>query len=163
MEVGDDHRHELERRADRHLRRGELRDALALYDALVEAFPLDASLQQKRAELKDTLQPSELHHPRAAFAASDVAAQAGSSATPQEEGERLFARGDYAGAAAAYRRALRDRPDSVLVRERLEELFQLARGSAPGSAATAEAHPAPADPVSELKAWLERISRRRRP
>ena len=152
-----DERAELEARADRFTRRGELGQALALLEAIARAFPRDEALRAHIADLAGSLQPTELHNPKANLA--EPRPTASRPSTPEQEGERLFAIGDYAGAAAAYRRALRDKPDSALVRERLEELYHLAR-AAPRHSPTDTV--LPADPENLLSALLDRIAARRR-
>ena len=153
-----DVRAETESRAERALRRGDLADAVALYESLVAAFPEDAALAGKLANLRDSLQPMELHSPKARFRdAGDAAGQRPSS--PAQEGERLFALGDYVGAAAAYRRALAERPDSELLKERLLELFRLAQ-AAPRHSPTDQA--LPREPTARLEALLDRLAARRR-
>ncbi|NMO23203.1 tetratricopeptide repeat protein, partial [Pyxidicoccus fallax] len=79
--------------------------------------------------------------------------------SPAQEGERLFALGDYAGAAAAYRRALQERPDSELLKERLIELYRLAR-EMPLHSPTDKALPKETAP--RLQALLDRVAARRR-
>jgi tetratricopeptide (TPR) repeat protein len=152
-----DVRADTESRAERALRRGDLADALSLYESLVAAFPADAALANKLAQLRDSLQPMELHSPKASFREGASAAQRPS--TPAQEGERLFALGDYVGAAAAYRRALAERPDSELLKERLLELFRLAQ-SAPKHSPTDQA--LPREPTARLEALLDRLAARRR-
>ncbi len=143
-------------RAERALRRGEISEAVSLYDTLCQAFPEDAALALKHVNLREMLQPSELlalrPQPR------PERAPLGPS-SPVSEGERLFALGDYVGAAAAYRRALQERPDSELIRERLEELYRLAR-ALPIQSPTDQALPTEAEPL--LHALLDRLAARRR-
>jgi len=152
-----DVRAETESRAERALRRGDLADAVSLYETLVAAFPGEAPLARKLAELRDSLQPMELHSPKARF--RDEATVSQRPSTPAQEGERLFALGDYAGAAAAYRRAVAERPDSELLKERLLELFRLAQ-AAPRHSPTDQA--LPRDPAARLEALLDRLASRRR-
>ena len=151
-------RAEIESRADRCLRRGELGEALAMFQTLTAAFPEDATLQVKLATVQESLQPSELINPKANFG-HEASTRTSVPATPEQEGERLFALGDFAGAAAAYRRALEKKPDSALIRERLEELYRLAR-SAPRNSPTDSA--LPKDPAELMQALLDRIAARRR-
>jgi len=146
----------MEARADRCVRRGEFAEALDLYQALLQQFPEDEGLQRKLANLSDSLQPNELQSGKAPRKESSGPLP---RSGPEQEGERLFTLGDYAGAAAAYRRALQERPDSQLVRERLEEIFRLAQ-SLPSSSPTDK--PLPRDPEEKLRALLDRISARRR-
>jgi predicted negative regulator of RcsB-dependent stress response len=149
-------RAELESRAEKLVRRGDMAEALSLLGTLAAAFPEDAALAQRISHLSDALQPSELLNPRARTSEPEPGFR---PATPEQEGERLFALGDCAGAMAAYRRALKERPDSELVRERLEELFRLAQ-AAPRHSTTDRA--LPSDPAERLGALLDRIAARRR-
>lgn len=156
--MSPEQRQDTESRADRCVRRGELSEALALYRSLVAAFPEDDALQRKLDDLSGSLQPAELLNPKANLG-REPSSLAASPPGPEQEGERLFALGDYAGAAAAYRRALRDKPDSTLIRERLEELFRLAQ-TAPRHSPTDQA--LPQDPEQRLTALLDRIAARRK-
>ncbi|HSP77540.1 MAG TPA: hypothetical protein VLQ93_03365 [Myxococcaceae bacterium] len=143
-------------RAERALRRGEISEAVSLYDTLCQAFPEDAALALKRANLREMLQPSEL---LALPSRPPLERAPLGPSSPVAEGERLFALGDYVGAAAAYRRALQERPDSELIRERLEELYRLAR-TLPVHSPTDRALPTEAEPL--LQALLDRLAARRR-
>jgi tetratricopeptide (TPR) repeat protein len=149
-------REEMEARADRCLRRGELTEALRLYQELVRLHPTDPGLTQKLAQLQESVDPRELTSAKLPAAEDNGRLP---PSTPEQEGERLFTLGDYAGAAAAYRRALRDKPDSVLIRERLVELYQLAR-TAPSHSPTD--CPLPDQPEPLLRALLDRIAARKR-
>jgi tetratricopeptide (TPR) repeat protein len=148
----------MEARADRALRRGELAEALGLYESLVQAFPEDSGLAAKLSNLKDSLQPMELQALQAARPPEEPALPLGPS-SPAQEGERLFTLGDYAGAAAAYRRAVQERPDSELLKERLVELYRLAR-EMPLQSPTDKA--LPKAPDARLQALLDRVASRRR-
>lgn len=148
----------MESRADRALRRGELTEAFGLYESLVRAFPTDASLALKLANARELLQPAELEVLEAARAATSIPVPVGPS-SPVQEGERLFALGDYAGAAACYRRAVQERPDSELLKERLIELYGLAKAM-PLQSPTDRALPDQAEP--RLQALLDRVASRRR-
>jgi hypothetical protein len=141
-------RTEVESRADRSLRRGDLSEALVLYRALSAAFPLDETLSRRLEQLDESLQPAELFNPKSR-AASEPGGPGQSG--PEQEGERLFALGDYMGAMSAYRRALEEKPGSDLIRERLVEIYGLARSAEP-----------PADIGALLVALLDRIASRRR-
>jgi tetratricopeptide (TPR) repeat protein len=147
---------EEQARAERFVRRGELAAALEVYDALAKANPADAAIAQRLAQLKENLQPLELQHPKANLREARAPTE-----TPEQEGERLFSIGDYAGAAAAYRRALQLRPDSGLIRERLGEIFELAKQAAPARPAPPAAR-APGDLPGMLESLLQRIAERRR-
>ncbi len=147
----------MQARAERAMRRGELAEAVSLFEALQREFPEDATLAHKLALLRESLQPMELHSPKAAPPRSEPLPLGPSS--PIQEGERLFALGDYAGAAAAYRRALQERPDNELIRERLLELYRLAT-AAPVHSPTDQA--LPKEPEARLHALLDRVAARRR-
>ncbi|WP_164001979.1 hypothetical protein [Pyxidicoccus caerfyrddinensis] len=152
-------RADMEARADRALRRGELAEALHLYESLARAFPDDAALALKLTNLRDSLQPSELQALQAFQPPEEEASLPLAPSSPAQEGERLFALGDYVGAAAAYRRALQERPDSELLKERLIELYALAR-EMPLQSPTDKALPKAAEP--RLQALLDRVASRRR-
>jgi tetratricopeptide (TPR) repeat protein len=162
---------EKEAMAERFVRRGELLKALTLFRQVAAAQPGRADLTQRMRELAESMDPAEL---RAASGPAQVPAKA-PTATPEEEGERLFQLGDYAGAAAAYRKALEAKPSSTLIRERLVELFQLAQAQngRPATArpaqpptgapqAAGQARATPVDPEALLRSFLDRISERRR-
>lgn len=150
-------RAEMQARAERALRRGELADAVALYEQLAQSFPDDQALAQKLALLRESLQPMELQKSRPPPAREEARPLGPSS--PVQEGERLFALGDFAGAAAAYRRALQQRPDNELIQERLLELYRLATAS-PVHSPTDRA--LPKKPEDRLQALLDRLAARRR-
>jgi tetratricopeptide (TPR) repeat protein len=149
-------RAELMARAERCLRRGELAEALGLYRALVERFPEDQALARKLSELQASVDPRELMSAKLPSAERDAAP----TLTAEQEGERLFGLGDYAGAAAAYRRALRERPDSELLKERLFELYRLARQIAPTPDLPPTSESQGREPL--LRQLLERIAARKR-
>ena len=158
-----DERAETESRADRSKRRGELAQALAGYRSILTAFPDDAAVQRKLSELQDSIDPAELRQDTAAIA--DAAPQ-GPAQTVEQEGERLFALGDYPGALGAYRRAVAARPDNEMLKERLGEIFRLAQ-AAPGANTRSTrpgpgAAPSPVDTAGRYRALLERIAARRR-
>jgi tetratricopeptide (TPR) repeat protein len=144
--VTADERGEIEGRADRALRRGELAGAMALYQQLAAAFPDDAAFERKLSQLRENLQPSELHSAKSNFK------DAGTTevVSHEAEGERLFALGDHAGAISAYRRALEKKPGSELIQERLIELFRLVKRPS-----------APRDRAGLLQDLLDRIASRR--
>lgn len=151
-------RAELEARAEKAIRRGEMSEALGILEQLSRAFPEDTWLANRVSQLKENVDPRELA--RAPAPRTDPHGhQIARPASPEQEGERLFALGDYAGAAAAYRRALKDKPDSELIRERLFELYKLAQ-TAPRHSPTDGALPAGKEPM--LRALLDRISARKR-
>ena len=122
---------ELEQRAERAVRRGELLLALDHYEALMARSPDDERLQGKIESVRSLLQPSELVHRRRA----EPALEEDTSQKPMtdaEEGELHASAGKFAEAAFAYRRAVGKHPQNELLRERLLELVKLAP---PGSRA----------------------------
>jgi len=153
-------RAEMVAHAERALRRGELNKALGLYEALCRAFPEDEALALKLANLRETLQPHELQALQSLQASAVPEAIPQGPSTPVTEGERLFFLGDYVGAAAAYRRALQEQPDNELFRERLVELYRLARSLPVSPSPTDRQLPRQAEPL--LHALLDRLAARRR-
>lgn len=152
-------RAEMVAHAERALRRGELSEALSLYETLCRTFPEDETLNLRLANVREMLQPQELQTLRALQASAQPDAIPQGPSSPVAEGERLFVLGDYAGAAAAYRRALQERPDNELIRERLVELYRLAR-ALPVHSPTDRKLPRQAEPL--LNALLDRLAARRR-
>ncbi len=144
----------LEAKAERSLRRGELAEALAAFRQLSGAFPTDQALAARLAELQESLQPAELMNPKSNFRSEPPAA----ATSPFDEAEALASRGDLHGAMTIYRKLMAERPDAELVRERLAELFTLAkaRGAPPPAAPQAK----PVD--SLLSDLLARIGDRKR-
>ncbi len=151
-------REDLEARAERCIRRGELGEAVTLLRALLQHWPDDAALSARLAQVEESLQPSELLRVNQA-PPLDLSRSPLSNQTPEQEGERLVAIGDYSGALAAYRRALAAKPDNELLRERLAELFPLAQGAS-GSSPTDSALPLEREQL--FRALLDRISSRKR-
>ena len=152
-------RAEMVAHAERALRRGELSEALSLFEKLCRAFPQDPALGLKLTTVREMLQPEELQALRSSAPPLPVERIPQGPSSPVAEGERLFALGDYAGAAAAYRRALQERPNSELIRERLEEIFRLAR-ALPATSPTDRKLPRQTEPL--LHALLDRLAARRR-
>jgi tetratricopeptide (TPR) repeat protein len=139
----------LERNAERSLRRGELRDAVASFRTLADAFPGDEALAGRLALVEETLQPAEL----AGAMASARSDPSGTHRSPTHQAEAQAARGDFKGAIAIYEELLQQTPQADLLRDRLGELRQLA--------AATRAHPA-LSREHLLEHLLERISSRRR-
>ncbi|MET0403752.1 MAG: hypothetical protein ABW123_15185 [Cystobacter sp.] len=152
-------RAEMVAQAERALRRGELDEALRLYEVLHRAFPDDTVLGVKLTHLRESVEPQELQSVRAQQAHHLPRSIPQGPSSPVAEGERLFSLGDYSGAAAAYRRALQERPGNELIRERLEELYALAR-TLPVHSPTDRSLPRQAEPL--LHALLDRLAARRR-
>lgn len=176
--------------AEREVRRGNFKDAVAIYEALVRAQPGEASLAARLETLREMLQPMELVHPKAAAATG----RADGPGDAVHEAEAAANRGDLHGAISLYERLVAERPDNPLFAERLEELRALARdpvqrGAMPrsrpappmapprvrpspdpaiptrwdaASSAPPASDPLPDDPVACLEALLDRVRRHRR-
>jgi tetratricopeptide (TPR) repeat protein len=134
---------------------------VSLYESLCRAFPEDPSLALRLTNLREMLQPEELQTLQAVRASAQAEPEPvpQGPSTPVAEGERLFVLGDYAGAAAAYRRALQDQPHNELIHERLVEVYRLAR-ALPVHSPTDRKLPRQAEPL--LQALLDRLAARRR-
>lgn len=121
---------ELEQRAERAVRRGELLVALELFEAVLAQHPEDERVRLRMESVRALLQPSELVHRRRAE--PEETAPGPEPLSDAEEGELHASSGRFAEATEAYQRALARNPDNSLIRERLDELAQLAP---PGSRA----------------------------
>ena len=140
----------LEAKVDRHLRRGEMGDAFACLAQLAEAFPDELELQDRLAQLEESLDPAEKR--RVAMLRPEPT---GSNKSPMHRAEALAAQGKYVEAIEIYRALLASRPDWELVKERLAELFQLAQVASPARPAV--------NREGVLEHLLDRISSRKRP
>jgi tetratricopeptide (TPR) repeat protein len=122
---------DLEQRAERAVRRGELLVALELFEAVLAQKPDDERVRQRMESVRALLQPSELVHRRRAE--PEVAApKANEPISDAEQGELHAAGGRFDEALQSYRRAVAQSPANELFRERLDELLKLAP---PGSRA----------------------------
>jgi len=135
---------DLEQRAERAVRRGELLTAIELFEQLLATSPADERLRQRVESVRALLQPRELQDPPRTEA-EDVEAEA--PALPQtdaEQGELHASAGRFAQAVHCYERAAASAPTNELLRERLEELRELAAPGTPADLGSAERIPAPA-------------------
>src|SRR3954465_10497728 len=182
---------DLEQRAERAVRRGELLVALEHFDAYLAQEPDDERVRLRMESVRALLQPSELvSRRRAEPEEPEATAQQLSDA---EEGEMFASSGRFDDAAKAYARALQANPRNELLRERFDELRTLAQPGARADLAAAEkldaltpargmppvarsakaseasfaplppARALPRDPVALLRELLERIRAARRP
>lgn len=135
---------------ERHVRRGELSEAWAVLERLATAFPEDAGLAERLAQVEHGLDPAERR--RVAMTRAEPTGK--HPRTPMHEAEALAAAGRYKDAIVIYRRLLEQRPDWDLVKERLAELFQLAQVAAP--------HRLPVNRENVLEHLLDRITTRKR-
>lgn len=181
---------ELEQRAERAVRRGELLVAIEHFEAHLAQHPDDERVRQRMESVRALLQPSELVSRRRAEPEEPEGPAAG-SLSDAEQGEMHASSGRFGDAAQAYERAVSRSPANELLRERLEELRALsspgtradlheaekldaatpARGSQPAgrSAKANDAVFGPLgsaprkDPVALLQELLERVRAGRRP
>ncbi|HWE24579.1 MAG TPA: hypothetical protein VG496_11645 [Myxococcales bacterium] len=135
---------ELEQRAERAVRRGELLVALELFEQLLALLPDDVRLQKRIESVRALLQPSEMHDRRAPGPDEVEPSAESLSLSDAEQGELHASAGRFAPAVSCYERAAAAAPDNELLRERLEELRGLLAPGAPADLATAEPIPAPA-------------------
>jgi tetratricopeptide (TPR) repeat protein len=127
---------ELEQRAERAVRRGELLVALEHFDAYLAQNPEDERVRQRMESVRALLQPSELVSRRRA---EPEEPQPGTDPLSDAEmGEMHASSGRFDEATQAYQRALAANPANELLRERLEELRGLSRPTAPADLAAAE-------------------------
>jgi tetratricopeptide (TPR) repeat protein len=116
---------ELEQRAERAVRRGELLLALELFESLLADNPEDERVRQRMESVRALLQPSELVNRRRAE--PDTAEQAPPEALSEaEHGEVHASAGRFEEATRWYEKAVAKNPRNELLRERLEELRGLA-------------------------------------
>src|SRR2546423_1105450 len=131
---------ELEQRAERAVRRGELLAALQLFEELIVRQPQDERVRQRMESVRALLQPAELvGRRRSEPEEADPRPPAG-TLTDAEQGELHAGAGRFVEALRCYERAVAQSPDNELLRERLHELGELAP---PGDTAACLAAPAP--------------------
>lgn len=117
---------ELEQRAERAVRRGELLVALEHFEAYLAQQPDDERVRQRMESVRALLQPSELVSRRRTEPDEPEPGGAG-ILTDAEQGELHASSGRFEAAANSYERAVAANPKNELLRERLEELRALAR------------------------------------
>src|SRR3954471_10542479 len=116
---------ELEMRAERAVRRGELLVALEHFEAYLAQQPDDERVRQRMESVRALLQPWELVSRRGAE--PDEPDLTAGELTDAETGEMHASSGRFMDAAKAYGRALQQNPGNELLRERFEELRALAQ------------------------------------
>jgi len=127
---------ELEQRAERAVRRGELLAALELFEAHLAQQPDDERVRTRMEAVRALLQPSELVSRRRVDPE-----EPGAPAAPisdAERGEVFASSARFPEAAQAYERAVAANPENQLLRERLEELRVLASPAGRADLAAAE-------------------------
>ena len=115
---------ELEQRAERAVRRGELLAAIEHFEAHLAQHPEDERVRARMEAVRSLLHPSEMVSRRRTEPEDGDAANA--PATDAEVGEIHASSGRFADAAQAYERAVAANPENELLRERYEELRALA-------------------------------------
>jgi tetratricopeptide (TPR) repeat protein len=115
---------ELEQRAERAVRRGELLVAIEHFEAHLAQHPEDERVRSRMEAVRALLQPSELVSRRRTEPEDPEAGKA--PASDAEVAEMHAGSGRFAEAAEAYERAVAANPDNELFRERLSELRLLA-------------------------------------
>jgi tetratricopeptide (TPR) repeat protein len=128
---------DLEQRAERAVRRGELLVALEHFDAYLAQEPDDERVRQRMESVRALLQPSELVSRRRAE--PEEPERSGSPVSDAEKGEMHASSGRFDEAAACYGKAVEQNPKNELLRERLEELRKLAKPGARANLAGAGA------------------------
>src|SRR3954462_6883264 len=139
---------ELEQRAERAVRRGELLLALELFESLLADNPEDERVRQRMESVRALLQPSELVNRRRAE--PDAPEQAPPEAlSDAEHGEIHASAGRFEEATRWYEKAVAKNPGNELLRERLEELRRLAPPGARADLGAAERLDMTPRPVSK--------------
>jgi tetratricopeptide (TPR) repeat protein len=114
---------ELEQKAERAVRRGELLAAIEHFEAYLAQQPDDERIRARVEAVRALLQPSELVSRRRAEPEEPETRVAPVSSA--EVGEMRASAGRFAEAAEAYEEAVRTEPENALLRERLAELRAL--------------------------------------
>ena len=149
---------ELEQRAERAVRRGELLLALELFESLLADNPEDERVRQRMESVRALLQPSELVNRRRAE--PDAPEQAPPEAlSDAEHGEIHASAGRFEEATRWYERAVDKYPGNELLRERLEELRSFAPPGARADLGAAEKLEAPGSVPRPLPRQLGRSAR----
>lgn len=125
---------ELEQRAERAVRRGELLSAIEHFESYLAHHPDDERVRQRMESVRALLQPSELVSRRRAEPEEPQGPSA-DSLSLAEQGEMHASSGRFSEAMQAYERAVAENPRNDLLRERLDELREL---SGPGAGARAD-------------------------
>jgi len=141
---------ELEQRAERAVRRGELLLALELFESLLADNPEDERVRQRMESVRALLQPSELVNRRREPDPHDEAPPAALS--DAEHGEVHASAGRFEEATRWYEKAVQKNPGNELLRERLEELRGLAPPGARADLGAAERLDITPRPVSKAPA-----------
>ena len=127
---------DLEQKAERAVRRGELLVALEHFDAYLAQQPDDERVRQRMEAVRALLQPSELVSRRRAE--PEEPDPSAGSLSEAEQGEMHASSGRFTEAAACYQRAWTANPKNELLQERYQELRALASPDGRADLARAE-------------------------
>lgn len=133
---------ELEQRAERAVRRGELLAALEHFESYLAEQPDDERVRQRMEAVRALLQPSELVSRRRADP-EEAPTGLAAALSDAEQGELHASSGRFDEAISAYERALAQSPANELLRERLDELRKLLSPTSRADLGSAEKLDAP--------------------
>lgn len=134
---------ELEQKAERAVRRGELLAALEHFEAYLAQRPDDGRVRSRMESVRALLQPSELVSRRRT---EPEEAESPLRLSDAEQGELHASSGRFLQAAQSYERAVARSPGNELLRERLEELRGMSNPAGKADLDGAERLDAPAPP-----------------
>lgn len=146
--------------AERCVKRGELREALSLYEQIIAASPSDAAAAARAKTIGELV---------AADGGGAVAPRPGrvepapEVQSAEQRAEAMFERGDHAGALRTYAEILRIRPDHELARERHNQISALVASPDGHSEQRAPQRAQPQTREQVLVELRDRIASRRRP
>jgi hypothetical protein len=152
----------LKAEAERAVRRGELLDAVGLYQRVLVVEPDDPGALARLEALSDQISAD------AGAGKTPVASTPTPALTAEQRAERLVESGDARGALAIYSEILRIRPDHVLAAERKREIELSLDGAAPAQRPAPAREPPSSDSAPRLgkeqflEMLLARIASRRR-
>lgn len=133
---------ELEQRAERAVRRGELLAALQLFEELIARDPGEERVRLRMESVRALLQPAELQdRPRPEPDEPEPQPPA-EMLSDAEQGELHAGAGRFVEARRCYERAVAAAPENALLHERLLELRELAPPGDRADLASAEHLPA---------------------
>src|SRR5919204_5502597 len=112
---------DLEQKAERAVRRGELLTAIELFDQLLAMRPADERIRQRVESVQALLQPSELQDAPRSQAEDPEQEKPTVPLSDAEQGELHASAGRFAQAVRCYERAAAAAPANELLRERLQE------------------------------------------
>jgi tetratricopeptide (TPR) repeat protein len=141
---------ELEQKAERAVRRGELLAAIELFEGYLAQFPEDERVRSRMEAVRALLHPGELVNRRRTE--PEEPAPEAPPVTDAEAGEVHASSGRFKDAAQAYERAVAGDPENELLQERLRELRGLANPA--GKADLDSAERLEAAPASQMNPLL---------